>query len=222
MRPIKIFLADLIHNQHFTYYTVPLNIAAIAVRLKARLGDAVEVELFKFPDKLLEAIGKKPDIVAVSNYDWNFNLSKKLAEIFRQSNPSTLTVMGGPNIRREPLGVRRFLLENREIDVYTLHEGEDAFSDLVETILGSWPCNPRELLQKDIPKIAQNAYLVNDGADMIVGDLCESLLKRDMQRKDSSGWLRGLGGILDVADSVIVATPVAYLYWSAGLIGPGN
>ena len=190
MRPIRIFLADLIHNQHFTYYTVPLNIAAIAVRLQARLGNAVEVELFKFPDKLLEAIDKKPDILAVSNYDWNFNLSKKLAEVFRQSNPSTLTVMGGPNIRRDPLGVKQFLLENREIDVYTLHEGEDAFSDLVETILGNWPCNPRELLQRNTPKIAQNAYLVDDGADLMVGDLCDTAKTNPMPYQ--SAWLSGI------------------------------
>jgi phosphatidate cytidylyltransferase len=47
----------------------------------------------------------------------------------------------------------------------------------------------------------------------MVGDLAESLLKRDMQQKDSSTWLRGLGGILDVIDSLLIAAPVAYLCW---------
>lgn len=55
----------------------------------------------------------------------------------------------------------------------------------------------------------------------VVGDLAESMIKRDMQRKDSSGWVRGLGGILDLLDSVIVAAPTAYLCWSVGLVGPG-
>lgn len=51
------------------------------------------------------------------------------------------------------------------------------------------------------------------GAMGMVGDLAESLLKRDAGTKDSSSWMPGLGGILDVIDSVLFAAPVAYLFW---------
>ena len=54
----------------------------------------------------------------------------------------------------------------------------------------------------------------------MVGDLCESLVKRDVNRKDSSGWLRGLGGVLDVMDSVMIAAPCAFVCWAVGLVGP--
>jgi phosphatidate cytidylyltransferase len=46
----------------------------------------------------------------------------------------------------------------------------------------------------------------------IGGDLAESLLKRDCERKDASQVVPGFGGVLDVVDSIIFAAPVVY-WW---------
>jgi phosphatidate cytidylyltransferase len=47
----------------------------------------------------------------------------------------------------------------------------------------------------------------------LVGDLCESLIKRDMGRKDAAALMPGFGGLLDLLDSILYAGPVAYMLW---------
>jgi len=50
------------------------------------------------------------------------------------------------------------------------------------------------------------------GAAGMLGDLAESLIKRDCQHKDASNAVPGFGGFLDVVDAILFAAPVSYVW----------
>jgi phosphatidate cytidylyltransferase len=50
------------------------------------------------------------------------------------------------------------------------------------------------------------------GTAGVLGDLAESLIKRDCKQKDASQVVPGFGGVLDVVDAILFAAPVAY-FW---------
>ena len=94
---------------------------------------------------------------------------------------------------------------------------EGAIGGVIASLVAAWL-----LLEVAAPRIDPNrsfslwlslSYGLGLALAGIIGDLAESLLKRDSRRKDSSRWLPGLGGMLDVADSVVFASPIAYLMW---------
>jgi phosphatidate cytidylyltransferase len=149
-----------------------------------------------------------------------------------------LRVLGGPNPGMVALAALVIVVKLGDTGAYTVgrlfgrHKMaplispgktmEGAAGALLFSCLGAWfsftylplwmHCN-----------IAQSAWswllfgLLVGGAGL-AGDLAESLLKRDLGSKDSSSWLPGFGGVLDIVDSILFAAPVAYLCWLLGRV----
>ena len=61
-----------------------------------------------------------------------------------------------------------------------------------------------------LPLALTMAVSVCIGISGQLGDLAESMIKRDVEVKDSSGSMPGLGGVLDVVDCLLISAPVTY------------
>jgi phosphatidate cytidylyltransferase len=91
---------------------------------------------------------------------------------------------------------------------------EGAVGAIAAACLGAWltfTCLPHWLGTNPQRTWAWLVFGIAVGGAGLVGDLAESLIKRDVGVKDSSAWLPGFGGVLDLLDSILFAAPVAYV-----------
>jgi phosphatidate cytidylyltransferase len=88
---------------------------------------------------------------------------------------------------------------------------EGAVAGLIFSVLGALICRPF-LNFSYIHAVVLGIFF---GAVGQLGDLSESLIKRDCQVKDSGKLLPGMGGILDEIDSLLFTAPLFYFYMSA-------
>ncbi|MCX7661934.1 MAG: phosphatidate cytidylyltransferase [Candidatus Omnitrophica bacterium] len=87
---------------------------------------------------------------------------------------------------------------------------EGSIGGVIFSILGAIICRPF-LKQNILNTVLLGLFL---GVLGQLGDLSESLMKRDCQLKDSGNIIPGMGGILDIIDSLIFVAPVFYFYVS--------
>jgi radical SAM superfamily enzyme YgiQ (UPF0313 family) len=139
---MRVYLADLGHNLLTLSSDVyPLGIANLATYLVGRFrpADGVELRLFREPQDLKKALDEAPpEILGLSNYAWNENLSLQAARYAKSRHPKTLTLMGGPNFPLTEVEKEAFLRSpavRGAVDAYVegpTYEGERAFLNVVQ------------------------------------------------------------------------------------------
>ena len=88
---------------------------------------------------------------------------------------------------------------------------EGSLGGLTFTVLAAF------LINKYLYPIMSGVEMMGLSATVVVfgslGDLCESMLKRQAGVKDSGNLIPGHGGILDRFDATFLAVPFAYCYF---------
>jgi phosphatidate cytidylyltransferase len=114
--------------------------------------------------------------------------------------------------------VGRILGRNRMTPVLSPGKTWEGFAGgVVAAVLVTLALNALSLyLAPEGPALSWLAALgfgVTVGIMAALGDLMESLIKRDCEKKDASNLVPGFGGFLDVLDSILFSAPVAYLWF---------
>jgi radical SAM superfamily enzyme YgiQ (UPF0313 family) len=134
---MKIFLCDLTYNTNrVAAESFPLNVAFVASYCLKKFGSKVEIKLFKYHEDLEKALDESPpDILGLSNYAWNANLSREMFKIFSEKNPNGLRIFGGPNFPLDLPSQQKFFDDFPYFDIYVPEDGEIGFSNIVEKAL---------------------------------------------------------------------------------------
>ena len=136
-RAARIYCADLTYvHQGLQSEIMPHAIGCVAAFAKQRLGDSIDLSIYKRPQKFIAALcSEVPDIVAFSDYAWNHRIASAFARAIKTKHPHVITIFGGPNYPLDKDQQIEFLRSHPHIDFFVAKEGEAAFAALVERLV---------------------------------------------------------------------------------------
>ena len=133
----KVYFADLTHTGLGINANVfPLGVGLVAGYAAQELNGDIEVSIYKYPEELDQALRREtPQVLCMSNYAWNANLSYTFAKYVKRHHPEVVVIFGGPNFPIDR-GLREaFLAARPVIDFYIKWDGEYAFTGLMRKLL---------------------------------------------------------------------------------------
>ena len=132
----RLYFADLTHTgQVVAANTFPFGVSLVASRARTALGNAVSVEVFKYPADLSRALRQeKPAAVCFSHYLWNARLTLAYAKRIKEVWPDVPIVFGGPNYPVDEEDQDAFLIANPWVDFVVVKEGEIAGAHLLKLL----------------------------------------------------------------------------------------
>ncbi len=185
MNKLKILLIDARHSTvgaHSNY--VPIGIGYIASYLIKKINNInLDVKLSTDPNEALSFIEKwKPNVIGLSNYIWNSNLSNLICEEAKKKDFNTLCVLGGPEFPAGT-GARQiknsaldqsydkcfdYLINRPSVDYFAYSDGEVAFLEIVKEFISN-NCSLSNLKEKNKP-IKGCANISKCKTKLLVGD----------------------------------------------------
>ena len=101
-RRLNVMFSDFCYHNRQTVHEryVPLSIGLIAQYAKQQFGNDINVSLYKSADKFLQqAMQTPPDVVGMSVYMWNKDLSQHVAKRIREIfGNDVIIIIVGPTI----------------------------------------------------------------------------------------------------------------------------
>ena len=152
MKKIKILLGDPRHYSVGTHSQfVPIGIGYIGTFLKTEIKDVdIELKLEVEPEKIFSALAEwKPDVMGLSNYVWNSDLTNFMCSYSKKINPDTLCILGGPEFPAGT-GARKientsqdktyskcldYLINRPSVDYFAYSDGEVVFLEIVRKFI---------------------------------------------------------------------------------------
>ena len=188
MKKINVLFGDPRHKTvGFHSHFVPINIGYIASHIinqfKNNKSYQIEVKLSTDPDEIFNLIESENfNIIALSNYIWNAQLSNFICEKTKKKNTNTLCILGGPEF---PAGTGARFIENTSenqtydkcfnylierlcVDYFVWSDGEVAMLDLVNSYIENDFSSNR--MRKNNIIVRGCANISNDKKKLLVGD----------------------------------------------------